>query len=246
MKKQKIIIYKQKFILGKDGKTYILKPIIFDKNREHYMFPNEARLRNMSYSITLHMDIDIIYKIYNKDGIEEIKESKLENIYFGKFPIMLNSNLCILNTLNRKTKFNMGECKNDLGGYFIIDGKEKAIVPQEKFADNMIYIKSNFNELYSHSVEIRCVSEDASKPVRTLSLRILRPTPTLENNQILVNIPNVRKPVPFFILMRALGVLSDKEIIEYCLLDIENNKDYLNFFKSSIYDAEIFMNKKLP
>ena len=47
-----------------------------------------------------------------------------------------------------------------------------------KFADNMIYIKSDFNELYSHSVEIRCVSEDASKPVRTLSLRILRPTPT--------------------------------------------------------------------
>ena len=223
---------------GKEGnKLYFGKPIIFDKNREHYMFPNEARLRNMSYSITIHMDIDIIYKIYNKEGIEEITESTLENIYFGKFPIMLNSDLCILNTLNRKTKFNMGECKNDLGGYFIIDGKEKVIVPQEKFADNMIYVKSNFNELYSHSVEIRCVSEDASKPVRTLSLRILRPIPTLENNQILVNIPNVRKPVPLFILMRALGILSDKEIIEYCLLDIENNKDYLNFFKPSIYDA---------
>ena len=146
------------------------------------MFPNEARLRNMTYAITLHMDIDIIYKIYDKDNNETITESTLKNIYFGKFPIMLNSNLCILNTLNRQTKFNMGECKNDLGGYFIIDGKEKVIIPQEKFADNMLYIKDNFNELYSHSAEIRCVSEDASKPVRTLSIRILRPSPTLENN----------------------------------------------------------------
>jgi DNA-directed RNA polymerase II subunit RPB2 len=226
------------FFGGKEGNNlYFGKPIIFDKDREHYMFPNEARLRNMTYAITLHMDIDIIYKIYDKDNNETITESTLKNIYFGKFPIMLNSNLCILNTLNRQTKFNMGECKNDLGGYFIIDGKEKVIIPQEKFADNMLYIKDNFNELYSHSAEIRCVSEDASKPVRTLSIRILRPSPTLENNQLLVNVPNVRKPVPFFILMRALGVTSDKEIIKYCLLNIENNKNYLNFFRSSIYDA---------
>ena len=228
----------QIFFGGKEGNNlYFGKPIIFDKDREHYMFPNEARLRNMTYAITLHMDIDIIYKIYDKDNNETIRESTLKNIYFGKFPIMLNSNLCILNTLNRQTKFNMGECKNDLGGYFIIDGKEKVIIPQEKFADNMLYIKDNFNELYSHSAEIRCVSEDASKPVRTLSIRILRPSPTLENNQLLVNVPNVRKPVPFFILMRALGVTSDKEIIKYCLLNIENNKNYLNFFRSSIYDA---------
>ena len=223
---------------GKEGsKLYFGKPIIFDNTREHYMFPNEARLRNMSYAFTLHMDIDIIYKTYDEDGNETIKESNLKNIYFGKFPIMINSDLCILNTLNRKTKFNMGECKNDLGGYFIIDGKEKVIIPQEKFADNMLYIKDDYNELYSHSAEIRCVSEDASKPVRTLSIRILRPSPTLENNQLLVNVPNVRKPVPFFILMRGLGILSDKEIIEYCLLDIHNNEKYLELFRPSIHDS---------
>ena len=92
------------------------------------MFPNEARLRNMTYSTTIHMDIDIIYKIYDsKEDNENITESTLKNIYFGKFPIMLNSNLCILNTLTKKIKFNMGEC-NDLGGYFIIDGKEKVII----------------------------------------------------------------------------------------------------------------------
>jgi DNA-directed RNA polymerase II subunit RPB2 len=58
--------------------------------------------------------------------------------------------------------------------------------------------------LYSHSAEIRSVSEDASKPIRTLSIKIVAPSTTLSNNQIVVNIPNVRKPVPLFILMRAL------------------------------------------
>ena len=52
------------YIGGKDGnKLYFGKPIIFDENRTHYMFPNEARLRNMSYGTTLHVDIDVIYNI---------------------------------------------------------------------------------------------------------------------------------------------------------------------------------------
>ena len=226
------------------SKLYFGKPIIFDESRKHYMFPNEARLRNMSYTTTLHMDITIVYKII-KDGKEQIIESTLEKIYFGKFPIMLNSDLCILNKLDNNVKFNMGECKNDKGGYFIIDGKEKVIVPQEKFADNMFYIREDYNEIYSHSAEIRSVSEDASKPIRTLSIRIVRPSPKYKNGNIVINLPNVRKPVPLFILMRALGVLSDKDIIHYCLLDLEKYKNYIDLFIPSIHDAGNIFNQEV-
>ena len=235
------------YIGGKDGnKLYFGKPIIFDENRTHYMFPNEARLRNMTYGTTLHVDIDVVYNIKdsNKNFILENEVSNFEKIYFGKFPIMLNSDLCILNSLNSNVKFNMGECKNDNGGYFIVDGKEKVLISQEKFADNMIYIKSDYNDIYSHSAEIRSVSEDASKPVRTLSIRIVRPSTKYTNNQIVVNVPNVRKPVPFFILMRALGVISDKEIISYCLLDIEKNESKIDLFIPSVHDAGNIYNQE--
>ena len=152
---------------------------------------------------------------------------------------MLQSELCILNGLNPSVRFNMGECRNDHGGYFIIDGKEKFIISQEKFADNMLYIREydDEGELYSHSADIRTVSEDASKPERTMSVRIVAPGARYSNGQIVVLIPNVRKPIPLFIVMRALGVLSDKDIIEYCLLDIDKNENMVDLFIPSIHDA---------
>ena len=130
--------------------------------------------------------------------------------------------MCILKSLSPEVRYNMGECRNDKGGYFIIDGKEKVIICQEKFADNTLYIQDAVSDMYSYSAKIRSVSEDASKPVRTLAVRIVAEQPSSSNKQIVVSIPNVRKPVPLFIVMRALGVISDKEIIQYCLLDIEN------------------------
>ena len=86
---------------------------------------------------------------------------------------MLMSNLCILKDLTKSVRFELGECRNDYGGYFIIDGKEKCIISQEKFADNMLYIRDKVNEIYSHSAEIRSVSEDSSKPKRSLQIRIV-------------------------------------------------------------------------
>jgi DNA-directed RNA polymerase II subunit RPB2 len=233
------------YLGGKDGsKIYFGKPIIYDDNHAHYMYPNDARLRNMTYGTTIHYDVDVDFIYYKGD--EKMEHSiTLSKIYLGRFPIMLQSDLCILKSLNKDVRFNMGECKNDYGGYFIIDGKEKVVIPQEKFADNMLYIRKNkADDNYSHSAEIRSVSEDASKPIRTTAVKIVAPSPSLSNNQIVVAVPNVRKPVPLFILMRALGVISDKEIIKTCLLDIEKNQDYIDLFIPSVHDANKIFNQE--
>jgi len=234
------------YLGGKEGdKIYYGKPIIYDDQHSHYMYPNDARLRNMSYGITIHIDV-VVEFIYYVDDEQKEHTITLEQIYLGKFPIMLYSNLCILQNLPKQVLYNMGECMNDLGGYFIIDGKEKVIVSQEKFANNILYSKKmNKNDIYSYSVEIRSVSEDASKPRRTTSIKILRPSTTYSNNQIVVVIPNVRKPIPLFIVMRALGILSDKQIIETCLLNLDENQSYIDLFIPSIHDANMVFSQSV-
>jgi DNA-directed RNA polymerase II subunit RPB2 len=233
------------YLGGKDGsKIYIGKPIIYDENHVHYMYPNEARLRNMTYGATIHYDVDIDFIYYDSENKEVKHSTEIKNAYLGRFPIMLQSNLCILKSLDKNVRFNMGECRNDYGGYFIIDGKEKLIVSQEKFADNMIYVRKGAkNDIYSFSADVRSVSENTSKPLRTTSIKIMAPSASMTNNQIVVAVPNVRKPVPLFILMRALGVISDKDIIQTCLLDLEKNKNYIDYFIPSVHDANVFFNQ---
>ena len=236
------------YLGGKDGsKLYFGKPIIYDDDRTHYMYPNDARLRNMTYGTTIHYDVDVEILYYDKDTEEEPKRVSytLEKIYLGRFPIMLQSDLCILKSLAPEVRFNMGECRNDYGGYFIIDGKEKVIMSQEKFADNMLYVRKNkSDDVYSHSAEIRSVSEDASKPIRTTSVRMVAPSTQYSNQQIVVDVPNVKKPVPLFILMRALGVTPDEQIIETCLLDLEANSSYVDLFIPSVHDANLIFNQE--
>jgi DNA-directed RNA polymerase II subunit RPB2 len=226
------------YLGGKEGdKIYYGKPVIYDENYEHFMYPNEARLRNMTYGFSVHFDVDVEFKINSDTQIEHT--ITLEKVYLGRFPIMLQSDMCILQNLDPKVRFETGECINDPGGYFIIDGKEKVLICQEKFGDNMLYIRDNYSDMYEYSVEVKSASEDAAKPKRTTAVRMVSPLPTQSNGQIVVTIPNVRKPVPLFIVMRALGIVSDKAIIETCLLDMEKNDNYVDLFIPSIHDASI-------
>ena len=277
------------YIGGKDAKKiYIGKPIIHDPKNIHYMFPNECRLRNMTYASTIHFDVEIEYERILRDGdiptqlddkgyalvdledenengnpqkknyapseYAEMRENTqnnltgniqnvkmlLEKIYFGKFPIMLQSELCVLNSMPREMRYAMGECKNDLGGYFIIDGKEKVVVPQEAFGDNMINVAKANDDKYLYTLDIKSVSENVSKPVRTLSIRILKETKTSVNKQIGVFIPNAGdKPIPLFIVFRALGIITDKEIISFCTL--QNPEEipaaFSPYIDSCVHDA---------
>ena len=60
------------YLGGKEGnKLYYGKPIVYDDERPHFMYPNEARLRNMTYGLSIHYDVDIEFFI-NSDEHEEV------------------------------------------------------------------------------------------------------------------------------------------------------------------------------
>ena len=77
------------YLGGKDGsKIYFGKPIIYDDTHTHYMYPNDARLRNMTYGTSIHYDVDIEFIYYvGEERVVHIEQ--LSKIYLGNFPIMI-------------------------------------------------------------------------------------------------------------------------------------------------------------
>jgi len=212
---------------GKEGnKIYIGRPTIYDSKNERnlkQMFPNEARLRNLNYSSPINLDIYIEFIIRTGQGSKTIIK-ELNNINIGKIPIMLHSKYCILNNQSKKMLIEMGESPYEQGGYFIINGKEKTILSQERVAENKLHLmKKNIDDsIYSDVVEIKSVADNSFKPAKSNAVKLFH-----KNSTILVTIPNIRKPIPLFILFRALGIESDKEIIKYIFPDIYNQKNQM-------------------
>ena len=209
------------------------------------MLPHEAKLRNFTYASNMTIDLQIQYIIRNTDKMDSPKiiNKTLQKINIGKMPIMLKSSICVL-TQNRHIphKFT-GECPMDCGGYFIIKGSEKTVLGQERAAENRVYCFDGKNTTkWTWFAEIKSVPDFKCISPKQIEMMIVSKNNGFGNG-IFVTIPRIKQPVELFALFRALGVLSDKSICEYILLDIEDTKysEILKFLKASIIDANKYI-----
>jgi DNA-directed RNA polymerase beta subunit len=229
---------------------HIYRPQIHENNGAiKLMFPQEARLRNFTYASAMTIDINIKYIIRNGEGLLNTSTfyKTLPKIHIGKLPIMLKSNICVLNQYKYVDNQHTGECRYDTGGYFIINGSEKTVLGQERAAENRVYcfnISKN-NTKYIWSAEIKSVPDFKCISPKQINMMI-----SSKNNgfgqPICVQIPRVKQPIPLFIVFRALGVISDKEICEYILLnlDIVKYKVMLDNLQASIIEANKHLTKE--
>ena len=234
--------YSLELILSFDN-FHLYRPSIHENNgATKLMFPQEARLRNFTYAsaMTLDLNIKIIKRYGNKLEMVETIHKKIPKIHIGKMPIMLKSNICVLNQYNHLDTKITGECSMDAGGYFIINGSEKTVIPQERAAENKVYcfnITKNNNK-WSWLAEIKSIPD-----FKCISPKQINMTISTRNNgfghSIYVQIPRIKQPIPLFILFRALGITSDEEICEKIILNIKENKmkKMLYGLKASIVDS---------
>jgi DNA-directed RNA polymerase II subunit RPB2 len=120
--------YVRVYIGTKDGsKIRYASPVEDDGTA---IVPHACRLDNRTYAMSLFADIEVEYTFEDQS-----KESKtFSDVLIGKIPLMLRSRPCYLTAL---PNYDIGECKYELGGYFIIGGAEKVLLTQELLGNNM-------------------------------------------------------------------------------------------------------------
>ena len=212
------------------------------------MLPQEAKLRNFTYASTMNVDINIQYIIRTGENMEtpRIIEKTLPKINIGKLPIMLKSSICVLTQNKHIDNKYTGECHMDCGGYFIIKGSEKTVLGQERAAENRVYCFDGKNTTkWNWFAEIKSVPD-----FKCISPKQIEMMVASKNNGfghgIFVSIPRIKNPIELYVLFRALGILSDRAITKYILLDIDDEKhgDILQFLQASIIDANKYMTEE--
>ena len=224
--------YKVEIFVGGEAGTgiYIGSPTVSlqDTEEVRLLFPNEARLRNLTYSSVVLADIFIrvTVLIAGEKGVLEprIFEVNLtktaeadDRIPLFRMPIMLQSRYCVLHSKPADFLREAGECEYDYGGYFLVEGSEKVLVTRQEQAFNTLYITQQERDpQLSTYASITCLSPK-TRQVKRIVFTTDRATDTIQ-----VILPMVRKPIPVFIVFRALGIQSDRDIVRQIFPDAES------------------------
>ncbi|MBI2578905.1 MAG: DNA-directed RNA polymerase subunit B [Candidatus Aenigmarchaeota archaeon] len=209
------------------GKVKIPKPVLKEADGAvRRITPLEARIRDLTYSAPIHVEIIPII-----NGVEQ----EPQEVKLGDLPIMLKSKLCWLEGLTEEQLAEEGEDPNDPGGYFIINGTERVIVMVEEVLSNRPVIETK-----GENETARINSESSGFVQRHLLER--------KGGIITISFANLKK-LPVVVLLRALGMETDKEIIEAITGEKDEVQEiYFNLYEydvKSVEEAKDHLGKKL-
>jgi DNA-directed RNA polymerase III subunit RPC2 len=155
--------------------------------------PNECRLRDMTYAAPILVDVQYPkgHQVFVRRGMT-----------IGRLPIMLRSSRCVLSGKSEAEMCSMDECPLDPGGYFIVNGTEKVILVQEQLSKNRIIVEAdNKKDLITASV----TSSTHARKSKTYVV--------LKKDLLYMRHNILNEDVPICVLLRAMGVSSDMEMM---------------------------------
>ena len=207
------------------GKIKIEKPKIIEADGSSSLItPCEARLRNLTYSAPVTLEITV-----KKD--EQIDSEVVE---IGKIPIIVGSCVCNTHGMSREELIENFSDPLDPGGYFIVKGNERVMVMAEDLAENQPFI------------------EDNKKGDLVLKLFSLKgtyriPTAITEDKKGVFGLTFSRfKEVPILIILKALGMIKESDIAKY--VGLETDSVIVNLYEfvdiGSVEDAMMYIAEK--
>lgn len=173
--------------------------------------PHMCRLRDITYSAEIQVDVQ-----YTR-GDELVAASR---IGIGKIPIMLRSKNCVLSKKSDKELAKLGECPLDPGGYFVVKGAEKVILMQEQLSKNRIIIEKD-----SRGLMANVQSSTHERKSRT--------TVIVKKDRLYLNHNTLDPDINMAIVMRAMGVETDQEIIQL----VGTDPRYVDLMAPTLYEC---------
>ncbi len=191
-------------------KIWIQKPTITEADgSERPITPMEARLRKITYSAPIYMEVS-----------SHINGTKRESFttQVGEMPIMLKSKYCHLHGKSREELIEMGEDPDDSGGYFIINGTEKVLVKIEDLCSNQMLVSEKSTG--ASPFVGRLFSDRGSYKIpHTVEMR--------KDGIIYLTFTRVRR-MPLVIVLKALGLTKDEDIMKAVSSERMFDKVYIN------------------
>jgi DNA-directed RNA polymerase beta subunit len=222
---------------------YLYRPQIHENTgATKIMFPQEARLRNYTYASMMTVDLNIKYIVRSGSGSgnQTVIHKTFPKVQIGKLPIMLKSNICVLTQHSHLDHNVTGECPHDAGGYFIINGSEKTVLGQERAAENRVvcFNVAKNNNKWLWVAEIKSIPDSKIISPKQINMMVVAKQNGF-GHPLVIQIPRMKQPISLFIVFRALGVVSDRDICEYIVYDIENcrNSDGIGNYKTKMLEA---------
>ncbi|PNY23191.1 DNA-directed RNA polymerase subunit beta [Tolypocladium capitatum] len=149
-------------------------------------------------------------------------------VFVGKLPIMVKSKICHLSRETDENLFLVNECPYDQGGYFVINGSEKVLIAQERSAANIVQVfKKAQPSPYTYTAEIRSALEKGSRLISSLMLKLYGKGDSARGGfgqTIHTTLPFVKSDLPVAIVFRALGVVSDEDILNHICYDRKDSQ----------------------
>lgn len=141
--------------------------------------------------------------------------------------------------------YELNECPYDQGGYFVINGSEKVIIAQERSAANTVQVfkKAGVGPV-THVAEIRSAVEKGSRLVSSMQIKMARSSERGLGSTIKATLPYIRHDIPIVIVFRALGVVSDRDVLEHICYD-PTDYQMLEMMKPCIEEAFVIQDKDL-
>ncbi|PIY60097.1 hypothetical protein COY95_03565 [Candidatus Woesearchaeota archaeon CG_4_10_14_0_8_um_filter_47_5] len=193
------------------------------------VYPIEARIRKLSYSAPLYVTVSA-----HINGTQ--RESFTTQL--GKLPVMLKSNYCHLKGLSRKDLIEKGEDPDEPGGYFIINGTEKALVKIEDLASNKLILEEKKTGTSRFVAKI--FSESGSYKIPNSIER-------MRDGIFYYSFTRVKR-VPVIMLVKALGLIKDEDIMKAISREDQFDELIVNLYEfadvKNIDDALDYLAKK--